>query len=94
MFLAEVIGTFLFVNVNVNIIFNNGSSEIILNAIIIGAALILGLMVAAPISGAAINPAVGAVLPVLQSILHGVPGHHIVVHIMGPYVGGLLAGLF
>ena len=65
MFLAEVIGTFLFVNVNVNIIYNNGSKEIILNAIIIGSALMLGLMVAAPLSGAAINPAVGLVLPVL-----------------------------
>ena len=73
MLLAEVIGTFLFVNVNVNIIFNNGSKEIILNAIIIGSALMLGLMVAAPISGAAINPAVGIVLPVLQNILHDIP---------------------
>jgi len=94
MFLAEVIGTFLFVNVNVNIIFNNGSKEIILNAIIIGFALILGLMVAAPISGGAVNPAVGLVLPVLQKVLHDVPANQITIHIFGPYVGGLFAGLF
>jgi glycerol uptake facilitator-like aquaporin len=94
MLLAEIIGTFLFVNVNVNIIFNNGSKEIILNAIIIGSALMLGLMVAAPISGAAINPAVGLVLPVLQNVLHEVPANHIAIHVFGPYIGGALAGLF
>lgn len=64
MFLAEVIGTFLFVSVNVNIIYNNGSSEIILNAVIIGLALCVGIMVAAPTSGAAINPGVGLVQPI------------------------------
>ena len=94
MLLAEVIGTFLFVNVNVNIIYNNGSSEIILNAMIIGFALMLGLMVAAPISGAAINPAVGVVLPVLTKIIYEVPTNHVHIHILGPYIGGLLAGLF
>lgn len=64
MLLAEFLGTFLFVSVNVNIIFNNGSKDLVLNAIIIGIALTLGLMVAAPISGASINPAVGIVLPI------------------------------
>ena len=61
MFLVEVIGTFLFVSVNVNIIYNNGSTEIILNAIIIGMALTLGIFIAAPTSGGAINPGVGLV---------------------------------
>jgi glycerol uptake facilitator-like aquaporin len=61
MFLVEVIGTFLFVSVNVNIIYNNGSTEIILNAIIIGMALCLGIFIAAPTSGGAINPGVGLV---------------------------------
>ena len=69
MFLAEIIGTFLFVSVNVNIIYNNGSDEIILNAIIIGLALCVGIMVAAPTSGAAINPGVGLVQPIFQSIV-------------------------
>jgi glycerol uptake facilitator-like aquaporin len=64
MFLAEIVGTFLFVSVNVNIIYNNGSKEIILNAIIIGLALCVGIMVAAPTSGAAINPGVGLVQPI------------------------------
>ena len=94
MLLAEFIGTFLFVNVNVNIIFNNGSKEIILNSMIIGFALILGLMVAAPISGGAVNPAVGAVLPVFQHIIHDVPVNQMPIHIFGPYLGGLFAGLF
>ena len=61
MLFAEIIGTFLFVSVNVNIIYFNGSTELILNAIIIGLALILGIFVAAPISGGSINPAVGIV---------------------------------
>ena len=64
MLLAEFIGTFLFVSVNVNIIYNNGSKELILNAMIIGLALSLGLMLAAPFSGASVNPAVGIVLPI------------------------------
>ena len=66
MFTAELIGTFLFVSVNVNIIYNNGSDELVRNAIVIGFALTLGLMVAAPISGGSINPAVGLVLPIFQ----------------------------
>ena len=94
MLLAEIIGTFLFVSVNVNIIFNNGSKEIILNAIIIGLALTLGLMVAAPISGASINPAVGIVLPIFQNIVHDTPMTHMWFHVLGPVIGGCLAGLF
>ena len=67
MLLAEVVGTFLFVSVNVNIIYFNGSKELILNAVIIGLALILGIAVAAPVSGGSINPAVGIVMPLMQN---------------------------
>ena len=94
MLLAEIIGTFLFVNVNVNIIFNNGSKDIILNAVIIGIALTLGLMVAAPISGASINPAVGLVLPIFQHVVHDLSMAQIWIHFLGPLIGGGLAGLF
>ena len=94
MFLVEVIGTFLFVSVNVNIIYNNGSSEIILNAIIIGMALVLGICIAAPTSGGAINPGVGLVQNIFQSIVNGVQLSQITIHIFGPFTGGLLAGLF
>ena len=72
MFLVEVIGTFLFVSVNVNIIYNNGSSEIILNAIIIGMALSLGIFIAAPTSGGAINPGVGLVQNIFQNIVNDI----------------------
>ena len=65
MLLAEVIGTFLFVSVNVNIIYFNASTELILNAIVIGLALVLGIAVAAPVSGGSINPAVGIALPIM-----------------------------
>jgi len=94
MLLAEFIGTFLFVSVNVNIIYNNGSKDLVLNAMIIGFALTLGLMVAAPISGASINPAVGLVLPIFQHIVHDVKMSQIWIHALGPFLGGLFAGLF
>jgi glycerol uptake facilitator-like aquaporin len=94
MFLVEVIGTFLFVSVNVNIIYNNGSSEIILNAIIIGIALCLGIFIAAPTSGGAINPGVGLVQNIFQSIVNDIELKQITIHIFGPFTGGLLAGLF
>lgn len=94
MFLAEFLGTFLFVSVNVNVIYNNGSKDIILNAIIIGIALILGLMIAAPISGASINPAVGLVLPIFRHIVDDVSLSHMWIHFIGPLVGGAAAGLF
>lgn len=94
MMMAEIIGTFLFVSVVVNIIYNNGSKDIILNSIIIGIALILGLMVAAPISGASINPAVGLVLPIFQHIVHDVSMSQIYIHFLGPFIGGAAAGLF
>jgi glycerol uptake facilitator-like aquaporin len=94
MFLAEIVGTFLFVSVNVNIIYNNGSKEIILNAIIIGLALCVGIMVAAPTSGAAINPGVGLVQPIFQNIVSEIKLTSVAIHVFGPFVGGILAGCF
>ena len=73
MLIAEVVGTFLFVSVNVNIIYFNPSTELILNALIIGLALTLGIFVAAPISGGSINPAVGIVLPLMQNAMFDTP---------------------
>jgi glycerol uptake facilitator-like aquaporin len=73
MLLAEVVGTFLFVSVNVNIIYFNPSTELILNAVIIGLALTLGIFVADPISGGSINPAVGIVLPLMQNAMFDIP---------------------
>ena len=73
MLIAEVVGTFLFVSVNVNIIYFNPSTELILNAVIIGLALTLGIFVAAPISGGSINPAVGIVLPLMQNAMFDTP---------------------
>ena len=93
MLLAEVVGTFLFVSVNVNIIYSKDSTELILNAIIIGLALTLGIFVAAPISGGSINPAVGIVLPIMQNAMFGTPTSQMTVHIFGPFIGGGLAGL-
>jgi len=54
--------------------------------------LVLGIAVAGPISGGAINPAFGLVMPILQNWLYGVPLDQIWVHVIGPLLGGALAG--
>lgn len=92
--MAEFIGTFLFVSVVVNVIYNNGSKDIIVNAIIIAIALIVGIMVAAPFSGGAINPAVGLALPLFQHLVYKIELTQIWMHSLGPLFGGIFAGLF
>ena len=61
---VEIVATFIFVNVNVNVIFENGSKELIINAIAIGLTLATTLTCAATITGASVNPAVGLVQPI------------------------------
>ena len=70
---AEIIATFLFVSVNVNIIYDNGSKEIIMNALVIGLALATCVAIAAPVSGASVNPAVGLIQPIFQHLVNDVP---------------------
>ena len=60
-FICEILATFVFVSVNVNIIYENGSKELIPNAMIIGLTLTTALSIAAKLSGASVNPAVGLV---------------------------------
>ena len=48
-------------SVNVNVIFENGSKEIIHNAVSIGLILTTALSISANLSGASVNPAVGLV---------------------------------
>ena len=59
--ICEIWATFVFVSVNVNIIYENGSKELIPNALIIGLTLTTALSCAAKLSGASVNPAVGLV---------------------------------
>jgi aquaporin Z len=93
--LVEVVGTFVFVSVNVKIIFDNGSKELILNAFVIGIALAVGVAIAAPLSGGSINPAVGLVQPIFQNIMNDtISLNQMWIHIVGPFIGALLAGFF
>jgi len=59
--LVEIIATFIFVSVNVNVIYENGSKELIINALGIGLTLATTLTCAAGFTGASVNPAVGLV---------------------------------
>ena len=59
--LVEIVATFVFVSVNVNVIYENGSKELVVNALAIGLTLATTLTFAASITGASVNPAVGLV---------------------------------
>ncbi len=57
--ITEIMCTFVFVSVILNIKYLNGSTELAPNAFTIGATLTGMIIVAAKTSGAAINPAIG-----------------------------------
>jgi glycerol uptake facilitator-like aquaporin len=101
--IAEIVGTFIFVSVVLSIKYKNGSAIDPLNAMTAGGALFCALTIAAPTSGAAINPAVGIAQTVFQSVVsdaitpEGSPKMTILsmwIYIVGPLVGGLFAGIF
>ena len=59
--ITEIMCTFVFISIILNIKYLNGSSELAPNAFTIGGTLAGMIVVAAKTSGAAINPAVGIV---------------------------------
>ena len=93
-FLVEIVATFIFVSVNVNVIYENGSKELIINALGIGLTLATVLTCASTISGASCNPAVGLVQPIFQNVKNGTSLNSLIAHFLGPLIGGILAGLF
>ena len=60
-FIAEVVGTFIFVNIILSIKFQNGAKDLVVNAFGIGLTLMLAIALTAGISGGCINPAVGLI---------------------------------
>ena len=66
--IAEIVGTFIFVSVVLSVKYKNGSVDA-LNAMTVAGALFCALTIAAPTSGAAINPAVGIAQTIFQSIV-------------------------
>lgn len=93
-FLVESLCTFLFVAFILSIKNNNGSFDIV-NAMGVSITLIGMIYVNAGISGACINPTVGLVQSIFQSLLNDKLSLKCMwVYIVAPATGGLLAGLF
>ena len=104
--MAEIIGTFIFVSVVLQVVFNGGPATpntSVVNSMTVAGALFCALTIAAPTSGAAINPAVGIAQTVFQSIVDDavVPKEmkkkgilSIWIYIVGPLIGGILAGIW
>jgi glycerol uptake facilitator-like aquaporin len=61
LFLAEFLGTFLFINIILSIKFHNGANDLVVNALSIGLTLFLCVILIGGISGGSLNPAVGLV---------------------------------
>ena len=57
----------------------------------IGFTVVAGGAASANISGAALNPAVGAGLGLVDGIMGGAPRGHLWVYLVGPFLGGALA---
>lgn len=104
MFLAEFIGTFIFVNIILSIKYHNGAKDLVVNALCIGITLFLGVILIGGISGGSLNPAVGVVQSVFQWIMlrsfpktvsqKWVTLKTFWVYVAGPASGGIGAGIF
>lgn len=104
-FIVETVVTFVFVNLILNLKFQNGNTDI-LNAFSVAFCLFGMIATAVGVSGAAINPAVGLIQPVFQdqvyrgfSKVDGKPELKIGldsmwIYIVAPSLGGILAALW
>jgi aquaporin Z len=68
-FVCEVMVTFIFISVILGIKYHNGADEHFLNAAAIGSTLYFMIMLSAGVSGACLNPAVGLIQTIFQSII-------------------------
>ena len=104
-FIAEVVGTFIFVNIILSIKFQNGAKDLVVNALCIGLTLMLAVSITAGISGGCINPAVGLIQSIFQNFIikhypdtltdfKSVSLKSTWVYVCAPLVGGFLAGIF
>ena len=106
--IVEMFATFIFVSVVLNIKYLNGSSSDAVNAFAVSFALVGCIIFAGPISGAALNPAVGICQSVFQMILSDNYGetkwfsdfgksnktNHMWLYILGDFIGAIAAGIF
>lgn len=99
--------TFVFVNVILNVKYHFGANDLAINAVTIGGTLFTMITATAAISGGCLNPAIGIVQQVFQSIIvknytlsfSPIAGVHasneaMVYYIFGPLAGGALAGIW
>lgn len=106
MLLAEIVGTFIFISVIMSVKFHNGAMDV-LNALTVGGTLFGVINLAGPVSGAAINPAVGLVQTVFMTFMQGTDPilisekgmgqfgmQSIWIYTLGPLIGGVMAGLW
>ena len=91
--ILELVCTFIFVSVYINIKRVNGSTEDILNAWTLGLVL-YGLQIMVYGTGASFNPAIAISQTIYQNIILDLAFNSMWIYIVGPLVGGGLAGLF
>ena len=102
MFVGEIIATFLFVSLVLQIVKHNGATDAPVNTIAIGLTLFIAITLTSAVSGGCVNPAVGFVQPVFQRIFFAskfpnadpVPLTYYAAYIFAPTLGGVLAGIF
>lgn len=100
--LVEFFMTFLFVTFVLQIVKHNGAKDMPVNALAIGIGLFTCVQIASGISGGAINPAVGLIQTLFQSVINGkvYPNApktrmtYLPAFIVGPFFGGVFAGLY
>jgi glycerol uptake facilitator-like aquaporin len=106
-FIAEMIGTFVFVNVILSVKYHNGAKDLVVNALGIGVTLMLSVTITGGISGGCINPAVGLIQSIYQNFIiqeypETFPKNYSKnislistwVYVLAPLLGGILAGAF
>jgi glycerol uptake facilitator-like aquaporin len=101
-FAVETVCTFMFVTFVLVIVKHNGAQDMPINAMAIGLALYCCVREASGISGGCINPAVGLVQSVFQKMANDFTYpqakptqiNYTVVYVLGPLLGGFLAGIF
>ena len=99
---SETFATFVFISVVLSIKFHNGGPADALSCLAAGLTLFGAASISAPITNAAINPAVGIVQTIYQSMMYrNIEGSNkvfgldaIYIYIVGPLLGGILAGLW
>ena len=100
--ICETLCTFVFTSFVLMVKYYNGAETLQINGYCVGLALYLAIRMASGITGGCINPAVGLAQPVFQkmaneSIFPNAPATSVTymfAYIIGPFLGGALAGLY